>query len=113
MPSESLISAIVNLATSDHSFVKVLFWTGGIFGENIPYYGELAFLANEPAFTILPGAMVQNVKAEDSNRQDLKGIFQLLETAFTQAAIKFTFFGEGRISGEHIKGKRLCRPDHR
>jgi hypothetical protein len=90
----TLLSSVVNLASADDSFVKVLLLGRLYFYADTPYYGQPSISLTEPPSTILPAIEIQKTDMEQAERQQLKEDLLLLETRFKKAGIKYSFSEE-------------------
>ena len=98
---DTLLSSLVNLASADHSLVKVLLLGKIFFYGNIPYYGDPGILITQPAPIIATETTDLKIKMDQAERQQLKASKKALENRFTAAGIKF-WYSEEMVSLDEI-----------
>jgi len=93
MPATAL-SSVVNLASADHSYIKVLLLGRLYFYGNIPYYGETSLPLTGMPSAMSAEAVQRNEKMEEADRRQIADSLRLLETSFKDAGIKYSFAEE-------------------
>jgi nucleotide-binding universal stress UspA family protein len=90
--SDTLLSSVVNLASADHSFIKVLLLSTPYFYAHNPYHGETSLSPTGPPFSTLPETPELRETAVQTDRLPLEE--GVLESRFKAAGIPFGFSEE-------------------
>ncbi len=91
---DTLLSSLVNLASADHSHVKVLLLGRFFFYGGISYYGDPAIPVTQPVPTRVPETTDLKIKMDQAELQQLKASIKALEERLTAAGIKFGYSEE-------------------
>jgi nucleotide-binding universal stress UspA family protein len=100
---DTLLSAMVNLASADHSHIQVLLLGSLFYYGNIPYYGESTIPISQPAPVIVPETADLKETMEQAGRKQLKESLKTLEGRFAGAGIPFHFSQEAVSLDEILK----------
>jgi len=90
----ALLSSVVNVASADHSYVKILLLGRLYFYGNSPYYGEPSISLTAPPSIISPATEVLKEDVEQTEKQLLKQRLPQLEARFKEAGIRCSFSDE-------------------
>jgi|GEM_PF-336864 len=99
----TLLSALTNLASADHSVVNVVLLGRLFFYSHIPYYGEPAIAIAQPTPAVVPEASDVRVEIDQAERQQWKESLRELEAGMSKAAIKYRIASEALSLDELLK----------